>query len=581
MNQLKIWQDKIVLYTKDPIHSSLIPYCKFNDKFRGYLLTFSQQNLKRIYDCLGAIPINGSRAPIELLKNQLVAFKAMQDKAMVLKNASNYPQFDLKEKSLGDYQTRGAAILFTVPRVPLFADCGVGKTWMVLVSTEQQIKDGILPSGKTLILGKLSTLETGWLEDCQKFTDLKAVLLWLPPSTTKRKEKMLKLLEEPADIYVANHDTAFVLEEELTAKQFQKVVVDESTILKSYHGDFTKKGGKFGKALMRISKHATWRVVMSGTPAPNGPEDLWGQFKFLDPEGFLLEPNYFDFKQRFMDFITFGSKAEIKKWYCKESSKPIIKALIDPLIYRVKIREHIHDLPERTIMRRRVRMSPEQQDHYENMLEGLSSIIDDKFISVDIKLAQLMKLRQITGGFLIDQEEVAHEIPTATKLEAMDDLLEEIGDEKVVIYAQYQWEIASLAIRYKDRGVVTVYGGNKPEVNLRNIKSFIHDNDIRLIILHPRSAAHGITLTVSHYMIFYSSSYSAEENYQCIARIERASQRHPMFIYYLLAKECYPLPKDVDTIDEIIYRVVQAKQLAQSALIEQPKLNTEIISAFT
>lgn len=560
--------------------AELIPFSKFNEKFNGYLFVFGQQNLRRIYDALGPVKVAAGQERIERLKHQLRSYKDMQQAAMQIKYGETYPEVPLKVSPLGEYQARGVAYLCAVERAPLFASCGVGKTYMSLCSTAQHIKTGAILPGKTLILGKLATLETGWLEDCERFTDLKMVNLWIK-QTSKRKEKMIKKLDEPADVYLANHETIFILKDELKARQFQKIIVDESTVLKSYRGDFAQKGGKFGKALMEISEFATWRVIMSGTPAPNGPEELWGQFKFLDPEGFTLEPSYDNFKHRYMDYVTFGSNMDMKKWYCKEDSKPILKSFIDPLVYQVKIRDHLHDLPERTIMRRRVYMSPSQQHHYEEMLKNMGTFINGSLVSVDIILSELIKLRQITGGFLRDMENNEHPIDeVATKLLAMDDLMEEIGDEKIVVFAQYQWEIKQIYERYKDLGTVTVYGRNSATTNLANIKQFREDPNTKLIILHPRSAAHGITLTVSHYMIFYSISYSAEENYQCIARIERASQRHPMFVYYLIAKEIDELPWDLDTIDDIIYRVIQAKQRAQDKLLDQTEINESIVDEF-
>lgn len=462
-----------------------------------------------------------------------------------------------------------------------------GKTYMVLVSTENQIRKGVLAPGKTLICGKLMTLETGWKQDAKKFTSLKVNVIWAKASS-KRKQKLLEILNDPADVYIINHDGVLVLENELREKQFQKVVVDESTILKSYHGDFARKGGKFGKALMSISTHADWRVVMSGTPAPNGPEDLWGQFKFLDSDGFLLEPAYQDFKNVYMKEIVFGKgHGAPSKWVCETGSWKEIKNLIDPYTYQVSIRDNI-DLPPLFVMKRSVVMGDMQTNHYMEMYAGLSTVINDETIDVDIRLSQLTKLRQITGGFLIDHEENAHPIEDATKMEALDELIDEIGDDKIIIYAQYKWEIESIEERYKDLGTVSVYGGNSSSKNLENLKKFLGQEDIKIIVLHPRSAAHGITLTNSHYMIFYSVSYSAEENYQCIARIERASQKETMFVYYLLSEmragacsaEYESLAEKVSeegTIDEIIYGVVQDKERNQQKLISQKDINLSIL----
>lgn len=590
MATISVWQDKIILRTNEDIPESLIKYVKFNEKMNSHLLFFGAQNLKRIYQAYGKIPVTRGQERIDALKIRYSNFKEMEPLVRSSKCAEDFSSLRFKVDPLGKYQARGAQFLTTVKRAPLFAAAGVGKTWMVLVSTENQIRSGAIPSGKTLVCGKLMTLRTGWAADTKKFTDLKANIVWTKASS-KRKQKLLEILNDPADIYIINHDGVFVLEDELTAMKFDKVVVDESTILKSYHGDFTRTGGKFGKALMRVAEHADWRVVMSGTPAPNGPEDLWGQLKFLDDCGFLLEPSYLDFRNTYMEEIVFGKDfGAPSKWFCPEDSIEDIKKIVDPYAFQVSIRENL-DLPPLFVSERTVGMGDEQTAHYMEMYSSLSTIIDDETIDIDIKLTQLTKLRQITGGFLIDHLEDVHPIEDATKLGALDDLLEDIGDEKIIIYAQYQWEIETIALRYKDRGLVTVYGGNSSSNNLKNLDSFLEDPDTKIIVMHPRSAAHGITLTNSHYMIFYSISYSAEENYQCIARIERASQKNTMFVYYLLAEiDDYKAPSGLEklaekvredgTIDEIIYGVVQHKQVNQNKLINQRDMNLSILKKF-
>ena len=589
MASISIWNDKIILRTKEDIPPLLEMHTKYIEKLNGHVLWFSHQNLKRIFHVYGQIPITGGKDKLDALKLKLAEFKFMGQNAQNIKTTPDLPQIDYKVPPLGLFQHRGVVFLSQTKRAPLFADCGLGKCFQVLTSTEHQIRAGMVSKGKTLVCGKLATLETGWLEDCQNFTNLKAVMVWLPPSTYKRKEKMLKLLEEDADLYITNHETVMALEEQLAAKRFEKVVVDESTILKSYHGDWTRTGGKFGKALMNVAAHADWRVVMSGTPAPNGPEDLWGQFKFLDPDGIILEASFQDFRAQYMKKVYFGkynpavdSKEPPHKWVTPVESIKVIRDFISPFIYQIKIRDHLKDLPERTIMRRSVTMSMEQHEHYMSMRDTLGTVIDDELVAISVRLAQATKLRQITGGFLIDQQEIPHPIESAGKLDALSDLIEEIGDEKIVIYAQYRWEIKSIFERYKDRGALAVYGENKVEDNLDNIKEYIRNPDIKIIVLHPQSAAYGITFVVSHYMIFYSISYSEMENYQCIKRIERAGQKHPMFIYYLISKLAKSVPstkgKKTVTIDEAIFDALQLKRQNQDDLLDQSSINRNILN---
>jgi SNF2 family DNA or RNA helicase len=598
MNTISVWKDKIILRWDGQVPPSIPAarvkhpqnmlafwpkirdYCKWNERFNGFLLNFSKQNLGRLKQQFpNDLTLTGPRDQIDRLKELNRFFVDVQHAAITTKGSPFLPSINYKVPPLGAYQDIGVHYLLNNPLSPLFADCGTGKTFCALVSTELQIKNGIIARGKTLITGKLATLRTAWLADCKKFTNLSATVLWEPQSS-KRRAKILKKMEEPSDIFIINHEGVIGFEEELIAMNFQKVIVDESTILKGFHGMYEKiKGGRFGRSLMRVSRNAKWRVVMSGTPAPNGPQDLWGQMYFLSPDGLILDPSFNDFRVTYMNEIYFGKpvpgreRETPKTWVIKKEAIDQLSSIIEPLAYRVKIRDHLHDLPEKTIIPRKISMGKKQEEHYEAMKVSLATTIDDIMIAASVKLTQLMKLRQITGGFIIDYKEKPHPLEDNPKLDMLDSLVnDEIDQEhKIIIYAQYRWEIETISERYKDYGCVTVYGGNDGEQNLYNLEQFIANPKIRIIVLHPKSAAHGITLTMAHYMIFYSLSYSAEENYQAIKRIERAGQKHPMFIYYLICKA-----KD-DSIDEVMYSVLARKDLNQSKLIDQDNLDLELL----
>jgi SNF2 family DNA or RNA helicase len=598
MNEISIWDDKILLHwdqvlpegaRRDAIHSveDVIPFwpalkdhVKFSRRLGTFTLTLSKQNLKRIHAQFGQIPIrNGGDRVAEIKKKQQDLFNLAQTIKKV-KELDTLPQYEYKMKPLAQYQHRGVVFLSNARKAPLFADCGMGKTYMVLNSIQNHKNKGVVPEGKTLIAVKLATIETGWLEDAEKFTDLKLVSLWVPTGKKNRKQIILDRLNEPADAYVINHEGIRLFENELAEKKFMKVIIDESTILKNFRGENARTGTAFGKAMMNVARHAEWRVVMSGTPAPNGPEDLWGQFIFLDPEGLVLEPNFNDFQRAHFKLLDLRPKAkrfkalrpkDPQKWVPTKQTIQKVAELTNPFVYRVRMKDHLHDMPELTIVRRKIAMSTEQSRHYEDMKNNLRVVINDSRITAQVKITQLMKLRQITGGFIIDHQEEAHAISDNPKIDMLDSLLDDEIDheDKVVIYCQYQWEIKTLESRYKRYGVVTVYGGNSSTKNLANIKKFREDPKTRIVILHPKSAAHGITFTMAHYMVFYSIDHSAEDNYQCIKRIERAGQKNAMLVYYLLVK---------DSIDEMIYRVIQDKNKNQASLIDEDQA---LLSAFS
>ena len=611
-NSISIWKDKILLNwngvmphgydQNDHVEIQDMPHlwphlkghCSYNNKMHKFVLSFSKQNLVRLRTQFGSIPVIHGFERVAELKTKYDEFLVMRELSESIQRGDydDKVKIDYKLPPLATYQHRGVIYLSMVPKAPLFADCGVGKTYMVVMSTENQIKTGLLKRGKTLICGKLATLETGWADDTKKFTDLKTTILWTG-SSYKRREKILAKLEEDADIYVINHEGVKGFEAELIAKKFDKVVVDECTILKSFTGLHSKMaGGTLGKSIVRVAEHARWKVIMSGTPAPNSAEDLWGQMNFLDPEGFLLEAGYKDFRTKHMHKIVFGrlkkdaqgnnipgepeNRNTPTSWVLTEGEDKKINAMIAPHVFRVRIRDHIKDLPPKTVICRSIPMSSEQQKLYDKVQNDLWVFLNDGEVSTGNTLTELIKLRQVTGGFIIADDSKPRPMKTNPKLDMMDQLLNEEIDasKKVVVFAQYQWEIKTLEERYKKYGVVTVYGGNNGNKNLENLRTFMEEGSCRLIILHPRSAAHGVTLTMANYMIFYSISYSAEEDYQAVARIERASQKNPMFVYYLLAKA-----KKGFSIDEIIYKVLNSKQKKQDYLLDlkQGELDSDIM----
>lgn len=607
-NTVSIWKDTIILKwdgqigtanpdavktPQDMLHfwEHIGNHAKWNQKLGAFRLNFSKQNMKRIHAQFGEISITSGADMVRRLKQKQEELYNMVKTAETIKYApyEKLPQYPYKVPPLGEYQHRATVMACNVRRFPLFADPGLGKTKIILDSIQRHKDLNVVQQGKTLITVKLPTIRSGWMEDVKKFTDLKLVNLWIP-QCKNRKEKILELLNQPADAYVINHEGVLVMYNELIDRRFQKVIIDESTILKGYHGDHAAiKGGQFGRAIKMVSHWADWRVIMTGTPAPNGPMDLWGQFYFLDPDGLLLEPSFTDYREDVMLPIDMRPRSkqfrrneagelihiprrpkDPQKWVPRKDSFTKVGNVINPLAFRARIRDHLKDLPELTSITRTIYMDHEQRRHYDTMFNRLLVEIDEERISVELAITKVMKLRQITGGFIIDHKEEPHPLPSNPKLSEMDDILRsEIPlEDKVVIYAQYQYEVETLENRYKDLGVVTVYGGNSSKKNLDNIDKFIKDPKVKIIILHPKSMAHGVTFTVAHYMIFYSISHSAEDNFQCRARIERAGQKHPMIIYYLL---CY------DSVDEEIYDIVIQKDKDQSAIIDP---DTELLKTW-
>jgi SNF2 family DNA or RNA helicase len=584
-------------------------HARWSEAKGKFFLAFSAQNLFRIFRTMGKIQVRAGQAAIDALKLSRSEFKAMCDEAMLYKGDSYPIHMDFKVKPLAIYQHKGVVLSTFVKRVPLLFDCGLGKTYISLVSAAEQIKRGLVSRGKILVAGKLLTLKNGWLADCEKFTDLKAELLWIegdigskaPPPPTRfkkdgtpikareripyksKRDQFLERLNSDADIFIINHESIPIFAKELAEHKFERIIIDEATILKNFRGETSKAGTSFGKHLMSISEHAEYRTVLTGTPAPNSPADLWGLFHWLDPLGFLLEPTYWDFQVEYMEEKVFGRPDDPlakRTWFVPQRRFAEIAALHSQLSYRARLRDHLTELPELTTIARRVTMGKAQAKHYHEMETTLGTEIEDEFISTQVMLAQMNKLRQITGGFIIDQTEIAHEIEDGAKVLATDQLIfDEIAyDEKIILVCQYQWEIQTLCKRYQEYNPVSLYGGNTGKKNLENVDRFLTDDSVRIVVLNPASAAHGITFTNCRYMIIYSMDFSAERDYQVVKRMERAGQKRAMFLYYLVAERPEAKTKQKLSVDMVMWNAVAKKHSDQAQLIDQKEFEADLLS---
>jgi SNF2 family DNA or RNA helicase len=209
-------------------------------------------------------------------------------------------------------------------------------------------------------------------------------------------------------------------------------------------------------------------------------------------------------------------------------------------------------------------MSPPQLKAYNEMAENLfTELTDGETASARVAVSRLMKLREITGGFVIDDNGKAVPIGNNSKLKELELLLDQIlGDpgNKVIIWIQYRWEAATIIRKFaKKYGACGLYGAITQKQKDINIERFLNDTKTRVLVCHPQSAAHGLTLTVAAYSIYYSLSHNFEDYYQSSKRIYRSGQTKPVFYYFITAN---------NSIDETLLTCIQGKKNVQDLLVD-------------
>ena len=437
----------------------------------------------------------------------------------------------------------------------LFHDCGTGKTCTALNIIKHHKAKGY---GPALVVCPLSIIDAAWIEDCQKFTpELSIVSLW-----SKKPEERKKRLAEDHDIYVANYETLKYLFKDIQSKKFGVLIVDESSKIKAHNSQITMailslsgvsvygqktKGYKIADAIPH-------RYVLSGTPAPNDETEYWPQIKVVTGTGSEIHDNFYVFRQHYCYSVGLGGNK--KKWVFRKSQQQEWMDVIAPHVHIVRKQDAV-DLPPQIHEKRCIELSKEERKAYDKLKNDLVLEFADEMVLASSALVEVMKLRQLTSGFCYGED--THQIGKS-KLNELKALLEEIGDNQVIIWCNFRHEIATLFKELVNCDALWS-GSVDRDATIRNFQQ----GKIKYLIANPQSAAHGLTFTNCSYAIYYSLNYSYELQRQSQDRIHRIGQRSKCTYYYLIAK---------NTVDELIYRTVNGKAELSKEVLNYLRMNS-------
>ncbi len=495
----------------------------------------------------------------EEVRQRTIRIAMIQD---ILQNKDQWidiNQFAPPGITLFNHQQEAVNVILKVPRVPIIADCGLGKTLISLMLIKALKAQG-LPC-KTLVVCPKTLIDNAWKEDHAKLTpDLKFINL----RRVKQPSKDYIEIPPDGDIYAINYD--LVRQEKwhraLHAFGFDGIFFDESSRLKEHTTAQFKAARHIAQDVQRVH-------MLSGSPMPNGVIDLWSQM-FLTDNGATLSNDYNFFREKTHRFIATKEKTSQGKqsyqqgfWReLKEAAVEVHKA-IAPVILRYK-KEECVDLPEKVFVRHYIELSPEQQKAYNDLKTQFITFLDEGgIVTTQSILVEMSKFLQITGGFVRDSadKETIHVFKQNPKLEALTELLEGIearSDRPVLIWAWHRWEIDTISEKLN---CAKVYGGmSDTEVNeaLRRFKA----SEERYLVANAGSLGHGHTFVNGSYSIFYSNSFNYELRHQAVDRRHRIGQKETCYYYDLVAR---------NTIDPVILNALQRKAALQEFVIN-PKL---------
>jgi len=414
----------------------------------------------------------------------------------------------------------------------LFDEQGLGKTKAVIEGLSNNFREGLIDGG--LIICK-KNLISNWQEEIQTHSYLKSIVL--KGTSKERGQKFMGFTH----FYIINYEGVKGEIERL--KLFLKVrriaiVLDESHTIKN-------PKSQVSRAVVILSTLAVKRVIISGTPVANKPEDLWAQFFFLD-QGKLLGDDFLKFKRRFR--INIHQDPEI----AEEALKSLRLLIKENSIRRKK--GDVLELPEKTFFDTPIELSSKQSQIYHAIRDELR--LEIKNISGEIVLddssellKKLLRLCQAASNPRLFDKSYDEQ---PAKFRALKDLIEKIlsKKEKVIVWTSFIGNIKLLKNDLKDYGICEVYGDLPIAVRVRNIEKFKTDSTCRVLVANPAAAREGLTLTVANNAIYLDRNFNLVDYLQSQDRIHRISQSKPCSIFKFIAR---------GTIDEYIDEIISRK----------------------
>ena len=389
---------------------------------------------------------------------------------------------------------------------------------MTTLTAIDQLLNDYLEDGPVLVIAPKRVAEQTWAKECEKWEHLRHLRICkIMGSAKERIEAVRSVFEGPfADIYVLGRDNVVWLVELLQGRwPFKIVVIDELSSFKSAQA-------KRWKALRRVRGRIHRIIGLTGTPRPNGLEDLWPELYLLD-QGERLGRTLGAFRTKYLTPDKMNGHV-VYSYRPKDGAEAEVYDRIGDICMSVK-KEDVIDLPGQEYIDLELDAPPALLKKYKQFERDkvLESLNEDGEIVAGTQAILTNKLLQFANGAIYDLEGIAHHIHDI-KLDALEEMLEAAEGEPVLVLYQYTHDAERIRERIKCRAL------DKPE----DFDAWDR-GDIPVALAHPASIGHGLNLQEGgHLIIWYGVPWSLELYQQANERLNRPGQKHVCRVYHLL-----------------------------------------------
>lgn len=397
-----------------------------------------------------------------------------------------------------------------------------------------------------LIVAPLSILSV-WEAEFAQFAAFDYALAVLTGDSAKKTDTLRHMNGAALQVAVVNYESAWRMEKELAAWGPDLIVCDEGHKIKTHNISASK-------AMHRLGAKAGYRLLLTGTLITNKAIDVFSPYKFLNPT--IFGTSFYAFRSRYFDMVGYGNHTPV----LKKSMEAELSARLHSIAYRAAKADCL-DLPETTDVVRQVELEPAARKIYRSLVKESFAELASGEVTAPNVLTRLLRLSQLTGGFLGSDENAAVQQISSAKLSAMEDILESAVAEgqKLVIIARFLPEIRAICKELDGRGLRYACITGEVQDRAAQVAQFQNNPDVPVFVGQIATAGLGLTLTAASTMVFYSLDYSMSNYEQAKARIHRVGQRNPCTYIHLIAK---------GTVDEKVLTALRNKADLAKALVD-------------
>lgn len=481
-----------------------------------------------------------------------------------------------KQADLRASQLKIVDCLLTNDEFMVTADMGIGKTGASLTAIRRMLDCGRV--AHFLIVAPLLVAEETWPDEIEVWEHTRSLDYEVLTGPADRREQRARRLPELSIVNRENlpwliefwmknggwpYDGVFIDEmssfknptkrnkptkkvvEERTAEIIRGLPkgLDEEQIEEKVSKELKKLKGqltRFG-ALCTVRQYIDFIAGLTGTPSPNGMEDIYSQYYLLD-QGLRLGSSFSKYRTRYFDGDYMGYKYTLKP-----GAFELITEQIKDITISMKTEDFV-DMPPIVYNTVKVKLPPTVMKAYKKFERDM--LLEEHDIEAVNSGVLTGKLLQLANGSVYDAEGEAIEIHSL-KLDALDRIIEEAQGQPVFVAYSYQFDLAKLKKKYPKAEVVG---------EAKNVVKRWNEGKISLLLAHPQSAGHGLNLQYGGCItVWYGLCWSLEYYQQLNKRLHRPGQTRSVFIHHIVAE---------GTMDERVMEVLPEKDATQDALIE-------------